>query len=230
MTNLKNELESVFELTDLGGPSKIVGIEITQTLDSITIIQKQYILTILQSEGMQNANPVFTPLDTNIKLEPNPEGSVGNQSNLFTMLIRKLQYLVTATRPDIAFAVNRLAAYTANPSLIHYMAAKHILRYLKGTINLGLTYRDTPDSNIFYRYSNATYTNADKYKSTSGYVFFAGNAAITWGSQKQATIALSSTEAEYIALSESSHEIMWLRHLYGELGYICTKETHLIVG
>jgi hypothetical protein len=140
MTNLKNELESVFELTDLGGPSKIVGIEITQTLDSITITQKQYILTILQSEGMQDANPVSTPLDTNIKLEPNPEGSVGNRSNSFTMLIGKLQYLATATRPDIAFAVNRLAAYTANPSLIHYTAAKRILRYLKGTINLGLTY------------------------------------------------------------------------------------------
>jgi Reverse transcriptase (RNA-dependent DNA polymerase) len=78
MTNLKNELESVFELTDLGGLSKIVGIEITQTLDSITITQKQYILTILQSKGMQDANPVSTPLNTNIKLEPNPEGLVGN--------------------------------------------------------------------------------------------------------------------------------------------------------
>jgi hypothetical protein len=61
------------------------------------------------------------------------------------------------------------------------MAAKRILRYLKGTINLGLIYRDTPDSNIFYRYSDAMYTNADRYKSTSGYVFFAGDAAITWG-------------------------------------------------
>jgi Reverse transcriptase (RNA-dependent DNA polymerase) len=228
MTNLKNELESVFELTNLGGPSKIVGIKITQTLDSITITQKQYILTILQSEGMQDTNPVSTPVDTNIKLEPNPEGSVGNWSNSFAMLIGKLQYLATATRPNIAFAVNQLAAYTANPSLIHYTAAKRILRYLKRTINLGLTYWDTPDSNIFYGYSDAVYANADGYRLTSGYVFFAGDAAITWGSRKQATIALSSTEAEYIALSESSHEIMWLRHLYGELGYIQKKPTLLL--
>ena len=78
MFDLKKELESAFELTDLGYPTKVVGIEITQTSNSITIGQKQYILSILQSEGMEDANPVSTPLDTNVKLEPNPEGSVGN--------------------------------------------------------------------------------------------------------------------------------------------------------
>ena len=144
------------------------------------------------------------------------------------MLIGKLQYLATVTRPDIAFAMNRLAAYTTNPSLTHYIAAKCILRYLKGTINLGLTYRDTPDSNVFYGYSDAMYANADSYKSTTGYVFLAGDAAITWGSHKQATIALLSTEAEYVTLSESSCEIMWLRHLYGELGYIQKGPTLLL--
>ena len=96
-------------------------------------------------------------------------------------------------------------------------------------MELGLTYRDTPDSNIFYGYSNATYANADNFKSTSGYVFLAGEAAITWGSQKQTTIVLSSTEAEYVAPSESSREIMWLRHLYGELGYV-QKSLTLLLG
>jgi hypothetical protein len=100
-----------------------------------------------------------------------------------------------------------LAAYTANPSLIYYTAAKQILRYLKGTINFGLTYRDSPSSNIF----------------------LAGDAAITWESWKQTMITLLSTEAEYIALSESSREIMWLRHLYGELEYI-QKEPILLLG
>jgi hypothetical protein len=228
MASLKSELNSSFETTDLGSPRKIVGIEITQTPNTISIAQKQYILSILQSEGMQDVNPVSTPLDPGVKLEPNPEGTNGDRSNSFAILIGKLQYLATATRPDIAFAVNRLAAYTANPSLTHYTAAKRILRYLKGTINLGLTYRDTPDSNIFYGYSDAAYANADDLKSTSGYVFLAGEAAITWGSRKQTTIALSSTEAEYIALSESSREIMWLRHLYGELGYVQKSPTLLL--
>ena len=140
MLNLKNELQSVFELTDLGGPSKVVGIEITQMPDSISIMQKQYILHILQSEGMQDANPVSTPINTNVTFELNPEGVAGDRSNLFAILIGKLQYLATATRPDIAFAVNKLAVYTANLSLTHYMAAKRILRYLKGTMDLKLTY------------------------------------------------------------------------------------------
>ena len=91
----------------------------------------------------------------------------------------KLQYLATVMRPDIAFAVNKLAAYTANPSLTHYMAAKHILRYPKGTMDLKLTYRETSDTNIFYGYTDAAYANTDNLKSTSGYVFLAGNAAIT---------------------------------------------------
>ena len=124
MFNLKEELKSMFEITDLGEPTKIVGIEITVNPNSIVIAQKQYIISILQQEGMQDANPVSTPLIPNIKLEQNPDRTNGDQSNSFAMLIGKLQYLTTATRPDIAFAVNQLAAYTANPSLIHYTAAK----------------------------------------------------------------------------------------------------------
>jgi len=228
MSNLKAELQSLFEITDMGDPAKIVGIEINRTEETLTISQKQYILAILKSEGMQDANPVSTPLDPNIKLEQNPVGTQGNRSNAYAMLLGKLQYLATATRPDIAYAVNRLASYTANPSLTHYTAAKRILRYLKGTKNFELTYKQVPDQQTFYGYSDAAYANTDDYKSTSGYVFLAGGAAITWGSRKQTTIALSSTEAEYIALSEASREAMWLRHLYGELGYIQEKPTLLI--
>jgi hypothetical protein len=228
MFNLKAELRSLFEITDMGEPAKIVGIEINRTNETLTISQKQYILAILKSEGMQDANPVSTPLDPNIKLEVNPVEMEGNRSNAYAMLLGKLQYLATATRPDIAYAVNRLASYTANPSLIHYTAAKRILRYLKGTKNFVLTYKQIPNQQTFYGYSDAAYANTDDYKSTSGYVFLAGEAAITWGSRKQTTVALSSTEAEYIALSEASREAMWLRHLYEELGYIQEKPTLLI--
>lgn len=102
MFNLKAELRSLFEITDMGEP-----------------------VAILKSEGMQDANPVSTPLDPNIKLEVNPVEMEGNRSNAYAMLLGKLQYLATATRPDIAYAVNRLASYTANPSLIHYTINKY---------------------------------------------------------------------------------------------------------
>ena len=85
------------------------------------------------------------------------------------------------------------------------------------------------DSNIFYGFSDAAFANADDRRSISGYVYLSNGGAITWGSKKQTTIALSSMEAEYVALSEASREVIWLRHLYGELGYI-QKEPILLLG
>ena len=195
---------------------------------------------------MERANPVGMPLDPNVQLIPNPDGNEGDRSNLFAKLLGELQFLANATRPDIAYAVNRLAAYTANPSLQHTTALKRILRYLAGTKDYGITYRKSPDSegnafhgysdamyqkspnnesNTFHGYSDAAYANTDDYKSTSGYVFLAGGGAITWRSKKQTTIALSSTEAEYVALSEAGREACWLRNLYDEIGYKQPKLT-----
>jgi hypothetical protein len=185
---------------------------------------------------MEEANPVSTPLDPNIKLTPSKDGASPERSNDYASLIGSLQYLAVATRPDIAYAVNRLAAYTANPSFEHYGAAKRLLRYIKGTRSLGITYRAQSerlvgpmDSNFFFGFSDATFANADDRKSISGYVFLSNGGAITWGSKKQNTIALSTTEAEYVTLSEAAREATWLRHLYGELGFI-QREPILLLG
>jgi hypothetical protein len=124
MTHLKADLNNILDLTDIGEPSKIVGIEITRKDNSISISQEKYIESILKREGMEKAHPVKTPLDPNIALIRNPEGENGDRRNAFASLIGSLQYLSTATRPDITFAVNRLSAYTANPSMVHQTAAK----------------------------------------------------------------------------------------------------------
>jgi hypothetical protein len=133
-------------------------------------------------------------------------------------------------------AVNRLATYTANPSVEHYTAAKRVLRYIKGTKNYGITYRDQntrhvgpSDSNFIHGFADASFASIEDRRSISGYVYLSGGAAITWGSKRQTTIALSSTEAEYIALSEAARDAIWLRHLYGELGFI-QKEPILLLG
>ena len=235
MNNLKEELNSTFDITDLGEPSKIVGIEIAQSHNSLTISQPQYIDSILKKYKMMDTNSVLTPLDPNVKLSPNENGAKPDHSNDYASLIGSLQYLAVATRPDIAYTINRLAAYTANPSLEHYSAAKQVLRYIKGTRNYGITYHAAStrligptDSNIFYGFSDADFANSDDCKSISRYVFLTNGGAITWGSKKQATIALSTTEAEYVALSEAAREIMWLRHLYGELGFIQTEPILLL--
>jgi hypothetical protein len=115
-----------------------------------------------------------------------------------------------------------LATYTANPSLAHYATAKRVLRYLKGTRNLGITYRAQHerastalmDANSFYGFSDVAYANADNNRFISGYVFLSNGGAITWGPRKQTMIALSTMEAEYVMLLEAAHEAMWLQSLY----------------
>ncbi len=229
MTDMKSDIRSEWEVTDLGEPAKIVGIEITRKERSITISQERYIETILESEGMQRANPVAMPLDPNETLVPNPDGNEGSRSNSYARLLGELQFLANATRPDIAYAVNRLASYTANPSMQHTSALKRILRYLAGTKAYGITYSGMQSKNrninLFQGYADAAYANADESKSTTGYVFQAGGGAITWMSKRQSVVALSSTEAEYVALSEAGREACWLRNLYQELGYEQTLPT-----
>ena len=221
---MKEEIKSKWTVTDMGEPTKIIGIEITIKDDSILISQEKYIDSILKREGMDDANPVGMPMDPNDKIKPNPDGNEGSKSNSYAKLLGELQFLTNATRPDIAYAVNRLSAYTANPSLQHVGATKRILRYLKGTKNYAIKYSANSDNlhdktNLFHGYADAAYANTDDFKSTSGYVFIVGDGAITWRSKKQTTVALSSTEAEYVALSEAGREACWLRNLFEELGY-----------
>jgi hypothetical protein len=192
---LKAELQTEWEITDLGDPTKIVGIKITHTKNATMITQQKYVESILKRQGMDNANPVSMPMDPNVSLEPNPDGSQGNQSNSYMRLLGELQFLANATRPDIAYAVNRLATYTANFSMQHSTALKRLLRYLVGTKAYGITYQKYPttndvEENLFYGFSDAAYTNMDDHKSMSGYVFSMGGGAITWGSRKQTTVAL----------------------------------------
>jgi hypothetical protein len=137
----------------MGEPSKIVGIKINRYLGEVSISQTKSIESILKKQGLANANPVKMPLDPNIKIVPNPDGNQGDhthRSNTFAQLLGELQYLATATRPDITFAVNRLASYTANSSLQHQTTLKQILRYLSGTRTHSITYKHIPHSPITF--------------------------------------------------------------------------------
>src|SRR5437899_2082134 len=101
MNKMKSDIKSEWEVTDLGEPTKIIGIKIMMTPDSIAISSSKYIESILQKEGLGQSNPVSTPLDSNVILIPNPEGNAGNRSNSFVHLLGELQYIACATCPDI---------------------------------------------------------------------------------------------------------------------------------
>ena len=184
----------------MGTPRKIVGISIHQTPDGISISQKQNIDKILQKQGLTKAQTVQMPLDPKVKIVPNPEGNDGDCSNSYTQLLGELQFVANSTCPDIAFAVNRLTSYAANPSMQHWTAVKRILHYLSGTRDYGITYHYSPDPVTFEGYADASYKSHDDGKSITGYIFLAAGGAITWRSGKQSVTTLSSTEAEYIAL------------------------------
>ena len=235
----KKDLESMFELIDMGEPSTIVGIKISQGKDSITISQTKYVESILRKAGMEQANTVCTPLDPKLPIKPNLEGNEGDKRNSFTCLLSSLQYLTTATCPDITFAVNRLSTYTANPSLAHQMAVKHILRYLAGTKDLGITYRKPQQSQshleLLHRFSDTAYANNSNYCSTSGYVFIVGGGAVMWGSRKQTSVALSSIKVKYVALPKLHDNLNGFKHYMKNLDlnkntpylYLEITEAHL---
>ena len=134
--------------------------------------------------------------------------------------------------PDtIAYVVNRLVSYTANPSMQHVEALKHILQYLSGTRMHSIMYKILPqEPSFFFGYTDASYGNVDDHRSISGYVFLARDGAITWYLRKQTTIALSSTKAKYVALSKAVQEACWLRSLYGKLGLLQEEVLTLIWG
>jgi len=183
-------MHKTFDLMDMGEPSKIVRIEITQGKDCITISQSKYVEAIWKCEfGTDNAHAVKMPMDLNTKLEPNPNGVKGNWSNTYAQLVSSLMFLTTATHPDIAYVISQLSAYMANPTTAHYGAAKRVLQYVMGTKNYGLTYRRSEThlkgEDLFYGYTNAAYANADYYHSMSGYVFIASGRAITWSSKSK---------------------------------------------
>lgn len=188
------------------------GIEITRNHHSISISQKLYIESILRREGMKRVNPVSMPLDSNSILDRIPMAARGIASNSYARLLGELQFLASATRLDNSYTDNRLASYTANPSLENVGASKRILCYLSlaGTRTHAITYNGSHShTNSFREYANAAYANADDCKSTPGHVFLAGGGAITWRPKKQTTVALSSNGSRV-----RGKVLQWLRAFY----------------
>ena len=143
----------------------------------------------------------------------------------YQSLVGSLMYAMTGTRPDLAYAVSQLSQFNAKPTAIHLTAAKRVLRYLKGHADLGITYRD--DDNSLNGYCDTDWGANEDRKSISGYLFMLGGGAISWSSKKQSTVALSSTEAEYIALVQAAKESIWLQRLLSELGW--TERDHKVI-
>ena len=127
-------------------------------------------------------------------------------------------YAALQTRPDIAFAVQHLSQYTSNPAQEHWTVVKRVLRYLKGTHDEGIVYKRAETAPRIEIYADADFANRADAKSISGYACVMNGACLAWSSKKQSTVALSTTEAEYIALTHVAKQLTWIRKLLNGIG------------
>jgi len=171
---------------------------------------------------MMNYNPCATPMEARLKLTKSVEDEVVNPT-AYRSIIGSLRYIVN-TRPDLAFSVGAISRYMEAPSKQHWAAVKHILRYLKGTVEFGYRYeRGAALKPFLLGYSDSDFAgDTQDRKSTTGVIYFLGGNLITWASQKQKIVALSSCEAEYVAAAAAACQGVWLSRLIGDL--LGTKE------
>jgi ribonuclease HI len=201
------------------GPAKrFLGIDIHRPdpTGPIFINQGVYIREILEEMGMMNCNPAQTPLNSSTKLHKRQSDEEPADIEWYRIVIGKFMHLLY-TRPDIACAVSKLAQYLSDPSEIHAKEAKHLLRYLKGTMDFGIEYGCDENSKIT-AYCDASFDDdQDSSRSTSGYIFMLNGGTISHSSKKQPVVALSSMESEYIALCEATREAMFLKQLFEDI-------------
>lgn len=209
--SVKDHIGGSFKIKDLGVARECIGMRIERNKENIRLSQKAYILKVLEKFGMQDCKPVSTPIETNIRLKPGAK----NDNTRYQEIVGSLMYLACCTRPDISFAVTMLSQFNTCNDSTHMAALKRVLRYLKGTVELSLCYKKCDKSLVAY--ADADWGNGPDAKSFSGYILVFGGAAISWQSRKQRCIALSTAEAEYIAISEVAKEIIAVNGLYAEL-------------
>ena len=231
MAETKRILSERFEMTDLGELKYFLGIEIEQDLNNglITMRQTKFLKSILAKFGMEESKPVKTPQDPGLKLIKNMcEGGCNHEETMKNVPYRSavggIMYLMVATRPDLAAAVGVLSQFASDPCPTHWQALKRVLRYLQATTTHGIQFGHCKIDGLI-GYSDADWAgDIESRRSTSGYVFVMNGGCISWRSKKQRTVALSSTEAEYMALSEATQEAVWLKVFLCELGETSSDE------
>jgi len=208
-------LQREFSMKDLGALHHFLGMHVQRSGSGFLLSQRQYMMDILARAGMADCKSCSTLVDTNRKMSADDGPPVADPTD-YRSLAGALQYL-TFTRPDIAYAVQQVCLYMHDPRESHLAALKRILRYIRGTLHLGLLIRPSVQSDLVV-YSDADWAGCpDTRRSTSGYAVFLGDNLVSWSSKRQNVVSRSSAEAEYRAVANAVAEVSWLRQLLAEL-------------
>jgi len=218
------EMKQEFEMSMIGELNYFLGLQVKQNTEGIFISQSKYTKDLVKWFGLDGKSRARTPMGTSVKISSDLAGKYVDPS-LYRSMIGSLLYL-TASRPDIAFSVGVCARFQANPKESHLTAVKRIIKYVNDTLSYGIWYsRET--NLVVAGYSNVDWAgNADDRKSTSGGCFYVGNNLVAWMSKKQASISLSTAEAEYIATGSCCTQLLWMKTLLGD--YRFSQDTMII--
>ena len=219
MNSIKQKLNDNFKMKDLGQISYFLGIEFDLSKDCIKMHQTRYAKTILEKFNMIDCNSKKTPCPLGINKELGNNSPLLGESTLYREIIGSLMYLMTNTRPDICYIVSFLSQFMVNPTFAHLQLAKHVLKYIKGTLNKGLTFVKSSDGSAIKGYCDSDWGGSIDRHSISGYGYMLNDKGplISWRCSKQRIIALSSCEAEYVALTAAIQEAKFLRQLLADI-------------
>ncbi|KAJ9554040.1 hypothetical protein OSB04_018085 [Centaurea solstitialis] len=215
INQFKRRMASQFEMSDLGELTYYLGIEVSQEKGCVKIKQESYAMKILKEAGMEDCNATLCPMEPGLKLSK-AENEPEVEATHYRKLVGCLRYLLH-TRPDLTYSVGVVSRYMQSPRESHARAIKQILRYLQGTTSFGINYERGNDMKLVGYSDSSHNVDVDDGRSTTGHVFYLGTSPITWCSQKQATVALSSCEAEFMAATAAACQAIWLRELLAEL-------------
>lgn len=217
--NLKqilNKLENTFQMKKNENPTCYLGMEIQHLQEGIKLTQKNYINSMLQKYGMENAKPCDIP--STMESRQTQETSQEKVDYPYREVVGSLLYLSTRTRPDVAQAVNQASRKTENPSKDDVTAVKKILKYLVGTKDKGIMFKRNIPIGDIRAFSDSDYAgDLMTRRSTTGTVLMLENGPIYWSSKRQPIVALSSTESEFIAAADTCKDAMYLKSVLKEL-------------
>ena len=224
ISKLKSELSKSFAMKDLGLAKQILGLRIVRgrSLGLIWLSQGKYIKKVLESFNMDKAKPINCPLAGHFKLSSSQcptsdEEKNEMQKTPYASVVGSLMYAMVCTRPDIAHAVVVVSRFLSDSGKEHWATVKWILRYLQGTSKMSLCFGKGEPILDGFTDSNMA-GDVDSQKSTSGYFITFVGGAVAWQSRLQKCVALSTTKAEFIAITESCKELLWLEKFLQELG------------
>ncbi|KAL0409413.1 UNVERIFIED_CONTAM: Retrovirus-related Pol polyprotein from transposon RE1 [Sesamum radiatum] len=223
IVDVKQHLNALFTIKDLGYVKYFLGLEITRSFVGMNISQRKYITDIITDTGLTEAKPILTPLPKGVKLSAEI-GALLTDPKRYRRLIGRLLYL-GFTRPDVSFAVQQLSQFLHHPTDQHWAAALHVVRYLKGTASIGLFFPASPSFQLM-AYAGADWGSCvDSRRSVTGYYVFLGSSLISWKTKKQNTVSRSSAEAEYHAMAAAVCELQWITYLLQDFQIVVSTQS-----